>query len=60
MVLQENVIGKTTDDVLRGEIYFEKVQQESGNRVVDALRVFFSSRFSFLKHILKLSDSPHL
>lgn len=47
MVLQENVIGKTTDDVLRGEIYFEKVQQESGNRVVDALRVFFPLGFHF-------------
>lgn len=47
MVLQENVIGKTTDEILRGEIYFEKVQQESGNRVVDALRFFFPLGFHF-------------
>lgn len=45
--MQENVIGKTTDEVLRGEIYFEKVQQKSGNRFVDVLRFFFPLDFHF-------------
>lgn len=42
MVLQENITGKTTNEALRGEmllfvIYFEKLQQKSGNRFVDIL-----------------------